>query len=102
MTDRIAQTVWSWLRDPGHGLSGLVAVADGKVVGLAHFRPMPSPLRRPLGERHTIAIHELLDPRLASLSLAAWGAGHGDEFLVRGNLGRARLRCTFDWSDLDD
>jgi len=58
--------------------------------------------RRALGERATIAARELLDPAIASLSLAAWGAGHGEELVAAGSRGRVRLACTFEWSDLDD
>ena len=45
MTDEIAETVWRWIRDPAHELEGIVAVQDGRAVGLAHFRRMPNPLR---------------------------------------------------------
>ena len=45
MTDEIAETVWRWLTDPAHELEGVVAVRDGRAVGLAHYRRMPSPLR---------------------------------------------------------
>lgn len=38
-------TVWGWLHDPDHVVEGLVAELEGKLVGLAHFRAMPSPLR---------------------------------------------------------
>jgi hypothetical protein len=58
-------------------------------------------LPRPLAERSTVAIRELLSPQIATLTLAAWGAGHGDEFVVTGHKGRVRLRCAFDWRDLD-
>ena len=37
-------TVWSWLHDPAHELSGLLALEDGQPVGLAHFRPFARPL----------------------------------------------------------
>jgi len=39
------ETVWGWLHDPDHVVEGLVAELDGQLVGLAHFRAMPSPLR---------------------------------------------------------
>ena len=39
------QTTWSWLIDAGHVCTGLVAEQSGQLVGLAHFRGMPSPLR---------------------------------------------------------
>jgi GNAT superfamily N-acetyltransferase len=45
MDDRIAGAVWSWLLDPGHELEGVLALLDGRPVGLAHYRRMPSPLR---------------------------------------------------------
>jgi len=45
MDDRIAGTVWGWLHDPAHVLTGLLARdEDGKPIGLAHFREMPRPL----------------------------------------------------------
>jgi len=40
----IAQT-WSWLMNPSHPVTGIVAVDQGKLIGLAHYRAMPSPLR---------------------------------------------------------
>jgi Acetyltransferase (GNAT) family. len=39
------QTTWSWLIDVEHVCSGLVVEQRGQLVGLAHFRGMPSPLR---------------------------------------------------------
>ena len=45
MTDRIAETVWGWITDPAHELEGVVALREGRAVGLAHYRRMPSPLR---------------------------------------------------------
>lgn len=45
MDDARAETLWGWLMDPAHVLTGLVARAEGEPVGLAHFRDMPSPLR---------------------------------------------------------
>lgn len=45
MTDEIAANVWSWITDPDHESDGLIALLDGKPVGLAHYRRMPSPLR---------------------------------------------------------
>jgi GNAT superfamily N-acetyltransferase len=45
MTDKIANAVWGWINNPAHELEGAIALLDGKPVGLAHFRRMPSPLR---------------------------------------------------------
>lgn len=44
MTDAILDETWSWLLDASHPLDALVALSDGKVVGLAHIRPQPKPL----------------------------------------------------------
>ena len=48
LTDAGAARVWAWIADPEpHGpCEGRIArTADGRVVGLAHFRDMASPLR---------------------------------------------------------
>ena len=45
MNDKILQTVWNWLHDKNHDVNGLVYEVDGNIVGLAHYRRMPSPLR---------------------------------------------------------
>ena len=39
------KTVWDWLMSESHPLNGIVAAKEEKLVGLAHFRAMPSPLR---------------------------------------------------------
>ena len=45
MKDEILKTVWSWLRDRSHDVKGIVYEHENKVVGLAHYRRMPRPLR---------------------------------------------------------
>ncbi|MDA0338627.1 MAG: GNAT family N-acetyltransferase [Proteobacteria bacterium] len=45
MSDRTLTEVFAWLMDPGHVLEGLVMAQDDTLVGLAHFRAIPSPLR---------------------------------------------------------
>jgi len=45
MNDKILQTVWKWLHDKSHEVNGLVYEVDENIVGLAHYRRMPSPLR---------------------------------------------------------
>ena len=43
--DKLA-TLFGWLMDPAHPCRGLVAEEDdGTIIGLAHYRAMPSPLR---------------------------------------------------------
>lgn len=48
-TPEMRDTVWGWLHDPAHGTEGLVAVVDGAVVGIAHFRPYARPLSASVG-----------------------------------------------------
>ena len=45
MNNKILQTVWNWLHDKNHEVDGLVYEVDGNIVGFAHYRRMPSPLR---------------------------------------------------------
>jgi GNAT superfamily N-acetyltransferase len=41
--------VWSWLMDANHEVTGFVAEADGRPVGLAHCRPFARPLAAATG-----------------------------------------------------
>lgn len=45
LSDDGVKTTWSWLIEPAHVCTGLVAEQPDGLVGLAHFRGMPSPLR---------------------------------------------------------
>ena len=45
MNDKILQTVWNWLHDKNHEVEGLIYEVNGNIVGLAHYRRMPSLLR---------------------------------------------------------
>ena len=45
MNNKILQTVWNWLLDKNHEVDGLVFEVDDNIVGFAHYRKMPSPLR---------------------------------------------------------
>lgn len=41
--------VWSWLTDPAHEVSGLVAAQNGRLVALAHHRCFARPLAGGMG-----------------------------------------------------
>ena len=45
MNNKILQTVWDWLHNKNHEVNGIVFEIDGNIVGLAHYRKMPNPLR---------------------------------------------------------
>lgn len=49
-TPEMRAKVWSWLQDPLHEVNCLIAEnADGKAIGLAHFRPFARPLSASTG-----------------------------------------------------
>ncbi len=45
MNDKILNTVWEWIHDDNQDVCGLVYEQDNKIIGIAHYRKMPSPLR---------------------------------------------------------
>ena len=45
MNDHILQVVWNWLNDKNHELKGIGYEIDEKIVGLAHYRKLLSPLK---------------------------------------------------------
>ncbi len=93
MTDKIAETVWRWIHDPAHELEGIVAVRDGRAVGLAHFRRMPSPLR---GADIGFLDDLFVDP-------AARGGRIGERLLLHlAELARARGWSVIRWLTADD
>ena len=69
------ETVWGWIHDPAHVVEALVAERNGALVGLAHYRAMPSPLR---GAMLGFLDDLFVDP-------AARGAKVGEKLLERLN-----------------
>jgi GNAT superfamily N-acetyltransferase len=45
MNKTILKTVWNWIHDKNHEVEGIVYEVNNKIVGLAHYRKMPRPLR---------------------------------------------------------
>jgi len=45
MNEKILKTVWEWLHSDNHEVSGLVYEQNNNIIGIAHYRKMPSPLR---------------------------------------------------------
>ena len=45
MNKTILKTVWNWIHDKNHEVEGIVYEINNKIVGLAHYRKMPRPLR---------------------------------------------------------
>lgn len=49
-TDEMRATVWGWLQDTACEVEGLVASgSDGRLIGIAHFRPYLRPLSASVG-----------------------------------------------------
>jgi len=48
-TEAMRERVWGWINDPAHEVEALVAEADGRLVGMAHFRPFARPLSASTG-----------------------------------------------------
>ena len=45
MNSDILDTVWSWVQDKNHVVNGLCCEFEGKIVGIAHYRTMPRPIK---------------------------------------------------------
>lgn len=73
LSEPMLDTVWGWLLDPDHEVSGLVAEDGGRLVGLAHYRPFARPL--------TASIGGYLDDLFVAPE--ARGTGAGDALLAR-------------------
>ena len=74
-------TLFGWLLDVDHVCDGILAVmATGEIVGLAHFRGMPSPLR---GAEIGFLDDLFVDP-------AARGSGAADALLKQVDRNRRR------------
>ena len=45
LTEEGIKTTWNWLMDDKQTLCGIVAENKNNIIGIAHYRAMPSPLR---------------------------------------------------------
>ena len=45
MNTEILDTLWSWIRDNDHIVNGICYELEGKIVGIAHYRTMPRPIK---------------------------------------------------------
>ena len=101
-TDAMRDRVWGWLMDAGHEVSGIVAVRDGALVGLAHHRPFARPLAASTG----LFLDDLfvtpqargtgvVDALLARLAEIARAEGHSVVRWITQE-GNARARAVYD------
>jgi len=45
INSEILISVWNWLFDKNHVVNGICYEIEGKIVGIAHYRTMPRPLK---------------------------------------------------------
>ena len=45
MNKEILETLWRWIHDDGHIVNGICYELEGKIVGIAHYRTMPRPIK---------------------------------------------------------
>lgn len=92
-SDAVAEAVWAWLNDPAHEEEGVLALLDGKPVGLAHFRRQPRPA---LGVDMGYLDDLFVDPEVRGRSL-------GRKLLEHvADVGRARGWGLVRWTTADD
>ena len=45
MSKEILEKIWTWIHDDKHVVKGICFEIRGKIVGIAHYRTMPRPLK---------------------------------------------------------
>ena len=45
MNTGILDTLWGWIKDDDHIINGICFELEGKIVGIAHYRTMPRPIK---------------------------------------------------------
>ena len=45
MNTEILGTLWGWIHDENHIINGICFELEGKIVGIAHYRTMPRPIK---------------------------------------------------------
>ena len=45
MNKGILDTLWGWIQDESHDVTGLCFELEGKILGIAHYRTMPRPIK---------------------------------------------------------
>ena len=45
MNTGILDTLWNWIHDKNHVVNGICFELDNKIVGIAHYRTMPRPIK---------------------------------------------------------
>ena len=45
MNTDILDTLWGWIHDESHDVNAICYELEGKIVGIAHYRTMPRPIK---------------------------------------------------------
>lgn len=92
-TPDMRATVWDWIHDPAHQTKAFVAEDQGRLLGLAHFRPFARPLSATTGG--------FLDDLF--VEPAARGSGAADALIAAvAELGRAKGWTVLRWITAED
>lgn len=93
-TATMRDTVWAWLMDPTHEMHGFGAIdAGGALIGLAHWRIFPRPLRAATG----VYLDDLF------VAPASRGSGAAPALIEAcAEAGRARGATLLRWITADD
>ena len=45
MNTGVLDTLWEWIHDKNHIVNGICFELEGKIIGIAHYRTMPRPIK---------------------------------------------------------
>ena len=93
ITPESIAVTWNWIRDPAHPVTAVVARRGEGLVGLAHYRAMPNPLR---GIEYGFLDDLFVDPAARGQGVAEALIGHIAE------VARARGWQKIRWHTKDD
>ncbi len=65
MNAGVLDTLWEWIHDESHDVNGFCFELEGKIVGFAHYKTMPRPIK---GEYIGFLIAQKLISHLKSIS----------------------------------
>jgi GNAT superfamily N-acetyltransferase len=73
MNTGVLDTIWGWIHDEGHDVKGLCFELEGKIVGIAHYRTMPRPIK---GQYIGFLDDLLVEPKFRGQKIAQKLIGH--------------------------
>ena len=87
MNSVILDTLWDWIHDDNHIVNGICYELEGNIVGIAHYRTMPRPIK---GEYIGFLDDLFEEPEFRGRQIAKKIIGHLKSY----------LKPTMEWSSL--